>query len=244
METNKIKKEVKILKTYSLLATLTFILFITLSFKNNHQRFTEIDVERINIVEKDGKVRMVITNEDRVPDPIMDGKVIGSREGAKDPAIGFYNEEGDEIGGLTFGVNNLGGQKVAKTALLFDQYKQDEVMQLVYQEVIGGNKIAGMQIKDRPANMTIVELADLFNSVQELEGQEKEKAMADLQRRSMNGEFGGSRLFVGTVNRLPMLTLNDQAGKTRLKIFVDQEGEPHLQFLNDKGEVSYTIPEE
>jgi hypothetical protein len=30
------------------------------------QKFAEIDVERINIVEKDGKLRMVISNQDRL----------------------------------------------------------------------------------------------------------------------------------------------------------------------------------
>ena len=191
METKKVKNEVKLLKGYAVVSSLVFILFITLSFKNgNNQRFTEIDVERINIVEEDGKVRMVLSNEARLPNPMMNGKEIGTRKIAKDPAIGSYNEEGDEIGGLTFGVNDMGGQKVAKTALLFDQYKQDEVMQLVYQEVIGGSKVAGMQIKDRSGDMTIVELADLFKSAQALEGEEKQKVMADLQKRSMNGEFG------------------------------------------------------
>ena len=33
--------------------------------------FGEIDVERINLVEKDGKVRLVISNVDRFPQPIV-----------------------------------------------------------------------------------------------------------------------------------------------------------------------------
>ncbi|REC60819.1 hypothetical protein DRF65_18615 [Chryseobacterium pennae] len=45
------------------------MIFLTASaFKTDgHQKFTEIDVERINVVEKDGTVKMIITNVNKFP---------------------------------------------------------------------------------------------------------------------------------------------------------------------------------
>ena len=37
------------------------------------QRFSEIDVERINVVEADGTVKLVIANRQRAPDQVMGG---------------------------------------------------------------------------------------------------------------------------------------------------------------------------
>ena len=49
--------------------------------QNKNQKFAEIDVERINIVEKDGKFRMVISNKERQHPGIIDGKTLPREEG-------------------------------------------------------------------------------------------------------------------------------------------------------------------
>ena len=69
--------------------------------QNGRRKFEEIDVERVNFVEKNGQVKMVIANKARLPGPgnIVSGK-LGQREGLKGPGILFYNEKGDECGGL------------------------------------------------------------------------------------------------------------------------------------------------
>ncbi len=62
MET-RIEKEVRVLKIYAAIATLACAVFCLSAFvlQTKKQKFEEIDVERINIVEKDGKLRMVIS---------------------------------------------------------------------------------------------------------------------------------------------------------------------------------------
>jgi hypothetical protein len=76
------KKENFILKLYSI--TLTFILglIILSSFQSNNsnQKFDEITVERINIVEPDGKLKMVISNEKRQHPGMVDGKPFDARK--------------------------------------------------------------------------------------------------------------------------------------------------------------------
>jgi hypothetical protein len=37
--------------------------------QSQRQRFTEIDVERINVVEPDGRIALAIANTQRYPDP-------------------------------------------------------------------------------------------------------------------------------------------------------------------------------
>ena len=129
------KKENFILKIYSI--TLTLILgFVFLSgFKpnNSNQKFEEITVERINIVEPDGKLKMVISNQVRQHPGMHNGKILDARE--RPPGILFFNEEQDEVGGLAFfGNKENGGNSVF---LSFDQYKiKDKPNQVTRQQRI------------------------------------------------------------------------------------------------------------
>src|SRR5580658_4752984 len=63
--------------------------------------FDEITVHRLNVVEPDGKLRMVISNHARLPGIIVRGK----EQPFPRPQAGilFYNDEGSENGGLVFG---------------------------------------------------------------------------------------------------------------------------------------------
>jgi len=64
---SKLEKEVRFLKIYAVMATLFgAVLFLSaFTVHGKKQKFEEIDVERINIVERDGRLRMVISNEER-----------------------------------------------------------------------------------------------------------------------------------------------------------------------------------
>ena len=54
---SKIIKEVRFLKWYALTLTAVVVLFIIFSFTgHNNPHFEEIDVERINVVEKNGQL--------------------------------------------------------------------------------------------------------------------------------------------------------------------------------------------
>src|SRR2546423_2211925 len=105
MET-KLEKEVRFLKIYAVVATLVCVIFFLTGFvtQNKKQKFEEIDVERINIVEKNGKLDMVISNEERQHPGIVNGKII-ERKGTRPPGMIFFNHLGDEMGGLIFGDN-------------------------------------------------------------------------------------------------------------------------------------------
>jgi hypothetical protein len=119
--------------------------------REGKQKFREIDVERINIVERDGQVKMVISNRERFPDPgnVVTGK-FQKRAGLKSPGITFYNEKGDECGGLIYGSKEeADGNYVAGSLLALDKYNGDQVMGMQYEEA-GSKRVVGLHVWDQP----------------------------------------------------------------------------------------------
>ena len=98
-----------ILKIYSITLTFLFGYFLLSSFNSNEssEKFDEITVERINIVEPDGALKMVISNSKRQHPGMIDGKII--KERTRPPGIIFSNEEQDKVGGLVFSGNKNDG---------------------------------------------------------------------------------------------------------------------------------------
>jgi hypothetical protein len=113
-------------------------------------RFTEIDVERINVVEKDGKLRLTISNAERLPQPIIGGKSYPLRggTGAGSGGMIFFNDEGNENGGLAYAGHKTATGYRANGHLTFDQFDQDETVSFSYTDVDGRAR-AGFTIADR-----------------------------------------------------------------------------------------------
>src|SRR3954468_7383357 len=101
----QLRRDVRWLKIYALCSTAAFAVLALSAFQrpsaSKKTKFDEIDVERINVVQKDGKLRMIISNRDRSSGPIAYGKPFGYAGGNR-PGIIFFNDEGTENGGLTF----------------------------------------------------------------------------------------------------------------------------------------------
>ena len=71
---DKLERDVRFLKIWATLATCVCagLVFSGFAFQQTRrQKFEEIDVERINVVEKDGKLRMVISNRERQHPGVM-----------------------------------------------------------------------------------------------------------------------------------------------------------------------------
>lgn len=195
------------------------------------KQLVELDVERINIVDNEGKVQMVLTNAKRMPDPVVLGKNL-QRNAPPSAGIIFYNQDGDECGGLVFG--NEGG------ALLFDAYQNDQVLGLTYFRSEDGKDAKGVYIWDRPEPLT-PEILDELQEVGKLEdGAEKKQRLKHLME---SGVFGFSRLFVGkNAQGESTVNLRDSQGRDRIRLRVDAEDVPRLEFLDEDGVVTYSIP--
>jgi len=94
---------------------------------SNRPSFEQITVQRINIVEPDGTLRMVISNHAELPGIVVHGK----EQAFARPQAGmlFYNDEGSENGGLIFGghQNAKGEVEDSGGSLSFDKYGANEV---------------------------------------------------------------------------------------------------------------------
>jgi len=98
-----IRKELRILKAYAAVSSIVFGVLIFVAANPSHKvKFEEIDAERINIVEN-GKLRLTISNNERSPGPILGGHYMKTREGKRGAGFIFFNDEGDECGGMTRG---------------------------------------------------------------------------------------------------------------------------------------------
>jgi hypothetical protein len=193
----------------------------------------EINVERINLREADGTLRMVITNTARAPGIIWRGEDRPHPSGNRGAGMLFFNNEGTENGGLTFSGRTLpDGTVVGGGHLSFDQYEQDQVIQITQNEA-GGRRWAGLVVSDRPDTPLDFDLAVRISQMPE--GPERTAA---IQRIQEEGTFGRQRLWVGkTRNRESAMLLSDARGRPRIRMMVTPEGAATIDFLDESGTV-------
>ena len=96
----KLIRQIRVLQFYALFLTLVVAALALLLFLQSRRtpHFKEIDAERINIVEGDGTLRLVISNHKLQHPGRMDGKDLPRRD--RPAGMIFFNDEGDECGGL------------------------------------------------------------------------------------------------------------------------------------------------
>jgi hypothetical protein len=139
----------RFLAIYSGALTLTFAVTVLCGFSswNKSETFDQISVHRINVIEPDGTLRMVISNHDKLPGLIVHGK----EQSFARPQAGmlFYNDEGSENGGLIFsGHRNEKGEIVdSGGSLTFDKYGENQIVQLAGVDD-KEDKFAGLVVSD------------------------------------------------------------------------------------------------
>jgi hypothetical protein len=237
------RRQIRTLKVYSLVSTTLLGILGVSAFQRAAQkpRFEEIDVERINLVEKDGRVRLVIANDARSPAAVLSGRTLGKPGGRA--GMLFYNDEGDESGGLVFRGRKVNGVVSAGEHLSFDRYGQDQVIVLAYQEDEGKHS-QGLTILDRPPQ-NYFEINARRDTIRQMpEGPAKEAAWNQWALWQGGAAFGAPRLFVGRDTRkASVLDLKDQYGRSRLRLAVDSLGMARIEFLNDSGRVTLRVPD-
>jgi hypothetical protein len=95
--------------------------------------FTTIDVQRINVREPDGTLRLAISNHALIP-----GIIVGKKEyphpNRPEAGMIFFNDEGIENGGLVFDGGMKNGRPTNGGSFTFDRYMQDQTLQLISTE--------------------------------------------------------------------------------------------------------------
>ena len=234
-----LRREIRFLRLYAVSSSLVLLILCTAAFRqtSTNARFDELTVGRINVVDADGKLRLVISNKDRMHPGMMDGKLIDRPR----PVAGllFFNEEGDEVGGLTFTGREVNGSRRANAGIMFDQFKQDQTIGISYSET-DGRRTAGLQVWDRP-DQRLSELIDKLNAANKIaDPTERQKAVAAARA---SAQPAPRRLFAGKLpDRSATLALSDAAGKPRLTLTVDADGNPRIEFLDETGKVVSRLP--
>ena len=226
-----IERDLRLLKIYAGISTLALAVVFGAAFgqpARSRAKFDEIDVERINIVEKDGTLRLAIANSARQAATVVDGKVI-LPDRKRDAGLIFFNDEGDENGGMTWSGRTVNGKPQADAGLSFDQYKQDETVTLRYSQS-GSDRDAGLTVADRP-DVSIAAAARMNDAKTDAE------RAAVRQELVASGAIGSrQRLFAGKDRTgTAKLVLADGAGAPRLVLSVDKSGAARVQFLDSKG---------
>lgn len=227
---------------YVVAATLCGLLgIVAFTRAGQTHRFTEIDVERVNIVAPDGKPRLVISNAERAPDVVINGKTY-HRSGSNEAGMIFYNEEGSENGGMGFSGHTEKGHVAADAGFMFDQYGQDQTVGITYDEH-DGRRSAGLRVWDRP-DRPINLLADMVEPIKQMpEGPEKTRRMTAVRDSALKLGLGGAqRVFVGKQpNKTATVVLADAQSRPRLRLVVDSAGTARIEFLDDAGRVTRTL---
>jgi hypothetical protein len=244
----QLDRDLRLIRRYAVTATLLLGALSVVAFRQAGQtRFTEIDVERLNVVEKNGTLRLAIANRDRYSPIIFYGKAYPGLRGGSSPGMAgmtFFNEEGTENGGFGWrGRSTEGGGHSAAASLTFDQFNQDETLALMYNDQ-SGRRSVGFLVFDEP-NASIQPVFDSLMAVNALpDGPEKTRRLEQVREWRRNlPERRATRLFAGKdPTKATMVLLADPQGRPRLRMSVDSLGASKIEFLDEGGKVTYAVP--
>ena len=233
-----LRRELWLLRAYAVTSAVVLVLLSTAAFTQSAQTFGEINVGRINVVDADGTLRMVISNKDRMHPGVMDGVTIDRPR----PVAGmlFFNDEGDEVGGLTFTGRATETSRRANAGIMFDQLNQDQTIGISYSET-DGRRTAGLTVWDR-ADAPLSGLIRQMNEANKL----ADPAARDARLAAIRAAAppGPRRVFVGkNADRSATVSLADADGRPRLRLTVDAAGNPRIEFLDESGKVLTRIPQ-
>jgi hypothetical protein len=229
-----IRRQLRFLQVYATVTLLLFAGAALASFRQaaKPQNMGEITVERINVVDADGTLRLVISNKDRMHPGVIGGKVLQRPR----PVAGllFFNDQGDESGGLTFTGREQNGRRAASSGIMFDQLGQDQTIGFDYSEQ-DGQRSAGFKVWDRP-DSPLSDLVDRVNAANAIQDKaERDAALAKIRAAAPKP---AERVFVGKGrDRTASVVLADAQGRNRLALKVDADGHASIEFLDADGKV-------
>ena len=190
----------------ALVSTVLLVLLLSGASSRRAQSFDEIRVHRINVVEPDGTLRMVISNKAALPGVIVHGKESPPSDRPQAGML-FYNDEGSENGGLIFGGRkNEKGQVVdSGGSLSFDKYGENQIVQLAGVDD-STDRFAGLVVSDNSRRVWVGRRDDGQASVELMDAHGKKRIVMEV---SKEGE--------------PSLTFLDSGGKVVRRIRGEKE---------------------
>jgi len=239
-----LRRELNILKLWALGSTLAIGVLLLAAVRSPvTMRLDTLEVERLDILNEGGALALSLAGQGRLPGPTFGGTEYPQElSGGRTSAAGmiFFNERGDEVGGLTYQGDFTDDGYRASGSIMFDQFRQDQVVGMRYSDD-GENRSAGLQVWDRSTEVSIEDLLPLLMARREATGVQRDSIEAELQEMAGQG-FTANRVFLGSQNGTALLVLRDRESRPRLRISVDSLDTPRLEFLDAAGEVFFVIP--
>jgi hypothetical protein len=233
-----LRRQLRILQVYAVVsfAVAAFVSLTAFTRQTPTRRIDELTIQRLNVVDANGTLRFVLSNKDRMHPGVMDGVTINRPR----PVAGmlFFNDEGDEVGGLTYTGSDDNGRR-ANAGIMFDQLKQDQTIGITYSEN-NGQRSAGLQVWDR-SEQPLSDLIRGLNDANALpEGPQRDAAVKAVRARA---PAGPRRLFVGkNTDKSATVSLADGQGRPRLVLRVNEDGASSIEFLDANGKPVQRIP--
>jgi hypothetical protein len=193
----------------------------------------QLDVQRINLVEPDGTLRMVISDKARFPGFIVKGQ--DHPHPRPQAGMLFYNDEGTENGGLIFGGHRDKDGNIVDSggSLTFDKYEQDQLVQLMGVHDRDGHQ-AGLIVSDRPDRPALQDMQE-YPKIGAKPVAEREKLMRE---RNESAYYGAPRITVARGDDgVAKISLRDALGHPRIVMGVAADGTSSLKFLDAEGKL-------
>jgi hypothetical protein len=222
-------------------ACLVTCIATVIAAKQTTARFDELTVGRINVVEPDGTIRLVISNRAQYPGSFLQGKEIARPDRRAFAGMLFLNDEGTESGGFIHrGQADASGQPTSSFSLTFDRFRQDQVLQLV-QDENNGMGTAGLVISDRPDYRTF-SISDVMSLAAQAEKLPAAERDALIRKHRDAGDVGNPRAYLGTQkDGASALVLRDAKGRIRLRLAVAADGAATVELIDENGRVAKSL---
>jgi hypothetical protein len=201
---------------------------------SSNERFDELTVRRLRVVDASGATRLILTGKP-IPEGTIAGKLMPRPGGPRqDAGMIFYNDNGDEQGGLT----HWGHDGEQGATLTFDAWQQDQALELQHSSSPSGSDsyIAGNEL---PKESLLVAATDYARDVAAARTDEERDAVRRRYRAA--GRFGQQRWQIGNRAGISELRLNDANGRPRLRLQVAANGDASVAFLDASGTVVKTL---
>jgi hypothetical protein len=189
----------------------------------------EVTVKRINVVEDDGTLRIVIGNSTHGRTAPMRGRLVEHPGRNASAGLVFVNDEGTECGGLQYAGFRGADGKEQMGYLTVDDYEQNESLRLgMFQN--GDATQRFVEFTDQPAWSVV----DLVEETEDLDPAAAQ-AVYDRYVDEVDGR-GRSRMRLareedGSVR----LVLRDGEGRDRLRFVVPAEGDAVVEVVDPAG---------
>ncbi len=235
----------RFLAIYSGCLTIIFSITVLAGFARpwGSTTYDQITVHRINVVEPDGTVRLIVSDKAEFPGLYLHGKETQRPDRGDSAGMLFVNDEGTEDGGLIYGGRKEAGAGPSSFShLSFDQYDQDQTL-VLGASLEGGKRTSGVMVNDVPNFPITPEYVDAAERVKMMPpGEARSAAWAKL---SESYPPGAQRGFFGRQKDDSVgMSLSDASGHVRAVLTVKPDGEPVLRFMDAAGKVTKEISEE